>query len=122
MRKHKYNVSAPEKRRALGRTFGSQAEMRYAQQLELACQEGFMTEYICQPKFRLGSDAYFYVADFLVIPEGIDQRPYVVDVKGVETQMFKRHKMMWGEHGRLRLDVVKETSPGKFKVVESIGG
>jgi hypothetical protein len=116
----KYKVSPPEKRRALGRTFGSQAEMRYCLQLQSWKEAGIITDYICQPKVWLGVPTYTYTPDYFVIPVG--GKPHYVDVKGMETTTFKRHKKMWAEHGALDLVIVKETSPRKFKVSERLGG
>ena len=124
----KYKVSPPEKRTALGRTFGSQAEKRYALQLESCKTAGLVLDYICQPKIWLGVPQYTYTPDFLVCLVVFGGKypgsvlPYFVDVKGFETTTFKRHKKMWAEHGALDLVIVKETSPGKFKSVETIKG
>ena len=116
----KYKVSAPEKRTALGRTFGSQAEKRYCLQLESCKEAGVVIDYICQPKVWLGVPEYTYTPDFLVVPEG--ELPHYVDVKGMETTTFKRHKKMWAKHGALDLVIIKETSANKFKVTERIRG
>tara|TARA_Y100000401_G_C8206035_1_gene166033 strand:- start:74 stop:445 length:372 start_codon:yes stop_codon:yes gene_type:complete len=119
----KYKVSPPEERRALGRTFGSKAEMRYALTLESMKEAGLIIAYVCQPKLWLGVPEYTYTPDFIVCPspeEGKTALPYFVDVKGMETTTFKRHKKMWAKHGPLELVLVKETSPGKFKTYEVI--
>lgn len=126
-RQGKYKVSPPEQRTALGRTFGSQAEKRYALQLESWKSSGVIVDYICQPKVWLGSPVYTYTPDFLVIPEASQQypgsvMPHYVDVKGMETTTFKRHKKMWKAHGALDLVIVKEVAPNKFKVTERIKG
>ena len=118
--RNKYKVSPPEKRRALGRTFGSQAEKRYALMLEACVECEAIADYICQPKVWLGVPENVYVPDFLVVPIGSLQ--YYVYVKGVETAKFKRDKKLWKEYGRLALHVVKEKGAHKFETSEVIGG
>lgn len=119
MPRNKYKVAPAEKRTALGRTFGSQAERRYAEMLEAMWQAGAIRDYICQPRVWLGVVENVYIPDFLVVPEG--GTPYYVDVKGVQTAKFKRDKKLWAAYGRGRLEIVKETSANKFKTVEVIG-
>lgn len=118
MRNHKYKISPPEERKYLGRTFGSKAEMRYCQNLQLLVEGNALEDYVCQPKVWLGVPENIYVPDFLVIPK--EELPYYVDVKGMETQKFKRDKKLWASYGRLPLVIVKESSPAKFKTKEVI--
>ena len=120
MRNNKYKVSPPEKRRALGRTFGSQAEKRYCLVLEQLVEASVILDYVCQPRVWLGLPECVYVPDFLVIPE--DDRPYYVDVKGMETAKFKRDKKLWHKYGRLQLRIIKEKGQGKFETSEVVGG
>ena len=118
----KYKVSPPDERRALGRTFGSKAEMKYALALEEMVKKELIVDYICQPKVWLGVPEYTYTPDFLVVPnQADDKQAYYVDVKGVETQSFKRHKKMWAQHGRLKLIIVKCSGKDSFKQTEVIG-
>ena len=118
--RNKYKVSPPEKRRALGRTFGSQAEKRYAVMLEACVECEAIFDYICQPKVWLGVPVNIYVPDFLVVPSGAT--PYYVDVKGMESAKFMRDKKLWKQYGRLTLHIVKEKRPSVFETVELIGG
>ena len=116
---NKFGVAPTEKRIALGRTFGSQAERRYAELLESLWEAGVIRDYVCQPRVWLGVPENVYYPDFLVAPEG--GAHYYVDVKGKETAQFKRNKVLWKKYGRARLEIIKETSANKFKTVEVIG-
>ena len=119
MARNKYKVSPPSERRFNGRTYGSKAEMRYAEQLYVLRDNGHIIEFVEQPRLWLGVPENIYVPDFLVIPAEDD--PYYVDVKGVETAKFKRDKKLWAAYGRLHLLVVK-ASGKKFEVAEVIRG
>ena len=101
----KYRVSLPDERRWNGRTYGSKAEMRYAQQLDVLLRAGEILDYVEQPRRCLGVPENVYVPDFLVIPS--EGRPYYVDVKGHETAKFKRDVKLWASYGHLPLHVVK---------------
>ena len=71
MRKqNKYNVSPKDERTYLGRTFGSKAERRYCEQLEMMWEAGVIFDYICQPAVWLGVPENKYKPDFLVVPDG----------------------------------------------------
>lgn len=111
----KYKVSPPEERRYNGRTYGSKSEMRYAKHLDRLLEQGIVLDFVCQPKTWLGVPENVYVPDFLIIPHG--GPPYYVDVKGMETQKFKRDKKLWKAYGRLALHVVKAKGE-KFYVSE----
>jgi hypothetical protein len=116
MGRNKYKVAPSEQRRADGRTFGSKAEKDYWLELKLGRVNGIYWDVLCQPKVNL-VEGYSVVWDFLVVPVG--DPPFYVDVKGVETTMFKRHKKMWQAHGWLDLHVVKR-SGRKFKTTEVV--
>jgi hypothetical protein len=94
--------------------------MEYARNLSLLIGAGEVLEVVEQPKVTLGVPENVYVPDFLVVPKiGC---PYYVDVKGVETQVFKKNKMLWSRYGRLDLIVVKRKSTGKFTVTDHVKG
>lgn len=116
----KYKVSKPEDRRFMGRTFDSKAECQYAMQLYMMLECGAILDFICQPRVWLGVPENVYVPDFLVIPE--QAAPYYVDVKGHETQKFKRDKKLWKAYGRLELVIVKHKRGDKFETTETIKG
>ena len=114
----KYKVSPANERQFLGRTFGSKAEMQYCMMLERMVDEEIIRDYVCQPRVWLGVPENVYVPDFLVVPVGAP--PHYVDVKGVETQKFKRDKKLWKQYGRLPLHIVKRLKDAKFKTSEVI--
>ena len=114
----KYKVAPAEERKALGRTFSSKAEKEYALHLEAMVDNGILIDYVCQPRVWLGVYENVYVPDFLVIPVGAS--PHYVDVKGHETNKFKRDKKLWKAYGRLPLVIVKSVGKGKFKTSERI--
>ena len=94
---HKYKVSPPNERRHNGRTYASKAEMFYAINLYFQLDNGIILDFVEQPRLWLGMPDCKFVPDFLVIP--IDERPYYVDVKGVETAQFKKNKKLWAKYG-----------------------
>jgi predicted nuclease of restriction endonuclease-like RecB superfamily len=114
---NKYKVSPAADRRWEGRTYGSKAEMQYAQQLWQLRKMGEIVEYIEQPRLWLGVPENVYIPDFFVVSEcGVC---WYVDVKGMETQKFKRDKKLWRAYGRHSLHLVKKSGKG-FKVYETI--
>lgn len=116
-RRHKYNVSPVDQRTARGRVYASKAEKEYADMLWLLRDSGDYDEVVEQPCVQLGED-FKYRPDFLVIGEaGIEY----VDVKGVETNDFKRTKKLWKKYGRLTLAVVKRKGK-RFVVSERLEG
>lgn len=104
MARNKYKVSPPDERRFNGRTYGSKAEMYYAQQLYKLREMGEVIEFVEQPRTWLGVPENVYVPDFFVVPK--DGACYYVDVKGVETPKFKRDKKLWASYGRVDLVIV----------------
>tara|TARA_Y100001963_G_scaffold47097_1_gene66425 strand:+ start:1214 stop:1570 length:357 start_codon:yes stop_codon:yes gene_type:complete len=116
MGRSKYKVAPSDQRRADGRTFGSKAEKDYYLELKAGREAGIYHEVVCQPKVHL-VEGYNVVWDFLVVP--VVAAPFYVDVKGVETAMFKRHKKMWLAHGWLDLHIVKR-SGRKFTTTEVV--
>lgn len=119
MKRTKYKVAPPEERRYLGRTFGSKAEREYCELLELELTMGEINSYICQPRIWLGVPENVYIPDFLVIPRNIGERPYYIDVKGMETSKFRRDKKLWKQYASLDLHVVKKKG-SKFVTSEII--
>ena len=117
MARNKYKVSPPDERRFNGRTYGSKAEMYYAQQLYKLREIGEVIEFVEQPRLWLGVPENVYVPDFFVVPK--EGNCYFVDVKGVETQKFKRDKKLWASYGRIDLVIVK-CKGKKLKVSEVI--
>lgn len=105
-KRSKYNVAPAEDRRWNGRAYDSKAEMLYAIHLEEQRALGVLIEIVAQPRIWLGVPENVYVPDFLVIPaEGFGEAHYI-DVKGVETQQFKKVKKLWKAYGRIPLKIV----------------
>jgi len=118
-RHHKYGVSASAERTWHGRTYHSKAEMEYAKQLEFQRQVGEIIEYTEQPRGALGVPENEYRPDFFVVPT--NEMPYYVDVKGKETQQFKKTKKLWARYGRLDLHVVRKQGK-RFSTSEVVEG
>ena len=76
-----------------------------------------------QPGFDLGEDTR-YRADFLVAETTLHSDGsvivYDVDVKGVETDAFKRIKRLWQKYGVMPLHVVKRGETIKVIIVEEL--
>ena len=119
MRRNKFRVAPADQRKFLGKTYPSKAEMLYAVELQHLLDAGLIIEYVEQPKLWLGVPENKYIPDFLVIPR--DGIPYYVDVKGIETPVFKKNKRLWRSYGRLQLFLVKRKGT-KFEVYEVVEG
>ncbi len=116
---NKYKVSPPNERRHNGRTYASKAEMMYAINLYFQQDHGIILDFVEQPRLWLGVPLNKYVPDFLVIPR--DERPFYVDVKGIETAAFKKNKKLWAAYGYLDLHVVKRKG-NNFITSEIVNG
>lgn len=98
-----------------GIEFDSQKEAEYYCQLKLLKRAGeikgfgLQPRYELQPKFRKNGKKYrpiTYIADFVI--SNNDGTTEIVDVKGVETQVFKiKKKMFEYKYPDLTLKVVK---------------
>jgi hypothetical protein len=115
-RRNKYNVAPAEARRWNGRTYGSRAEMLYAQELWTQRDCGAILEYIEQPRLWLGVALNVYVPDFFVVAK---QGVWYVDVKGRETPKFAKDCKLWAEYGRHPLHIVKRVR-GAFETARII--
>lgn len=89
---------------ANGLSYASKAEAKRADELDLLTKLHHIRGYISQPRFRLGCPENVYVADFLVFPKKGD--PWAEDVKGVQTQKFKRDTKLWKAYGPCKLHVL----------------
>lgn len=119
MKRNKFRVAPPEQRKFMGKTYASKAEMLYAVELHMMLDAGLIIEYIEQPRLWLGVPENKYIPDFLVIPR--DGIPYYVDVKGMETAVFKKNKRLWRAYGRLQLFLAKRKRD-RFEVYEIVEG
>ena len=95
-----------------GVKYRSKAEALRARDLDLDVAGGLIRFWLGQPKFRLGVPENVYVADFLVIAL---HDAWVEDVKGVETDKFRRDKRLWLAYGPCPLRVLR-----RGRVVEVI--
>ena len=87
-----------------GVRYASKAEAARACEFDFLLRAGHILLWIGQPTIRLGVPENVYRPDFLVIPtEGL---PWFEDVKGVETQKFRRDKKLWARYGKLPLRII----------------
>lgn len=97
-----------------GHTFDSKAEARYYQELKLLERAGEVLFFRLQPRYRLLDSfekddkkhiAIDYIADFEIHHK--DGSIEVVDVKGVQTQVFKIKEKMFNKKYPHKLSVVQ---------------
>ena len=106
-----------------GVSYASKAEAKRASVLDLMARAGDVAWWIAQPKFRLGCPENVYVPDFLVARtnggtfRGRGFSIHAEDVKGHETQKFKRDKRLWRRYGPFELHIIK---PGSTEVVTPV--
>lgn len=119
-------VSPKEERTYNGELFASKAEMEYYRDVLLInVAGGLIKEIKRQPKYELGCPENVYRADFIcamVKPDEMGnmvQYPIVVDVKGMTTAAFARHRRLWSVYGPCPLHIVKRSGKG-FKTVEIV--
>lgn len=115
--RNKFKVSPPNQRSYKGRTYDSKAEMLFAQRLDLLVSSGDVVDYCEQPKSHLAGELW-YRPDFLVIEPA---KAYFVDVKGVETDGFKKVKAAWQGRRGLDLHVIKRKREN-FETIEIVRG
>lgn len=128
-RRNKYRVAPKEDRTWNGRVYASKAEMLYARDvLDMKRRNIKSFNYWHQPSYRLGCPENKYVADFCVQETPINSTAavlYAVDVKGVETPVFRKNKRLWKVYGPYPLHIVKRQRNNRkgmsgFKTVEII--
>lgn len=102
-KKSKYN----NKRIKLdGHLFDSKKEADYYCELKLRLSAGDIRGFCIQPKFILTADI-IYIADFIVFEN--DGNVRIVDVKGIETDVFKLKKRLFEEKFEyLELEIIKD--------------
>ena len=101
MRKNKYNAKPTIYR---GWRFDSKAEAAYAKHLDDQIKLGVVAFWLRQTPFDLTEDDR-YRADFMVFETGSEM--YAVDVKGAETESFRRVRRLWLKYGQVPLKIVK---------------
>lgn len=112
-------VSPREERTYNGELFASKAEMHYYRDVLTVLQRnGFINNLHRQPKFALGCPENVYRADFGFYDITFGKN-VVVDVKGMTTAAFARHRRLWSIYGPCPLHIVKRSGK-KFKTVEIV--
>lgn len=109
--RHKFGAERTE---ANGRKYASKAESRYAQDLALHQQSGQLLFWLEQVPIRLPGKTK-YVVDFVEFWANGDVK--FVDVKGVETQLFKLKKRQVESIYPFEIEVVKKPAARKRKAV-----
>lgn len=104
--RNRYNVAPPEERRVRGKTYASKAERQYADRMYALRDAGVVRLVLEQTTLWLGVPENTYRPDFFVIEA--DGTAYFVDVKGVETQAFRKTKKLWAAYGPAPLHIVKK--------------
>ena len=108
---NKYKVSAKADRTYAGKVYASKAEMFFAQMLARMLANGEVRAVIEQPVVML--DIIRYVPDFLVTYN--DGQVMYIDVKGMETPVFRMKLKLWKKYGPGKLRLVKQSGkPNKF--------
>lgn len=97
-----------------GRWYDSQAEALRASQLDLLVRGGQVLFWSNQPVFELGIRDRLYKADFFVVGRSPEGGPmyWVEEVKGFQTQQWKRNKSLWRTYGRYPLVVLQRVRDG----------
>jgi hypothetical protein len=108
--KPKVNKYGAEKTPVDGILFDSKAEANYYSELKLRQRAGDIKAFVIQPRFLLveannGNRRAEYRADFGIVEN--DGTFTVVDVKGMETAMFKIKRKMFEEQTGIKLEVAK---------------
>lgn len=101
MIRHKFHAKPTE---SDGIKFASKAEARYYEHLKLRQRAGEVVFFLRQVPIHLPGEVR-YVMDFLVFETTGDVR--MVDVKGMETEMFKAKKRMVEAMYPIKIEVVK---------------
>ena len=101
-KRNKYNAKPTQYR---GWRFDSKAEANYARQLDIYQETGVISFWLRQTPIDLTENDR-YRPDFLVVDATGDI--YVVDVKGAETESFRRIRRLWLKYGPVPLKIVKK--------------
>lgn len=101
-----------------GIKFDSKVEGDYYLYLKDLEKAGLLRVLEIQPKVYLTDAKILYIPDFL-IQNSLDIEPYYVDVKGVETPVFKLKKKLWKFYEKSELRLVRRKA-GKFVISERV--
>lgn len=99
-----------------GHKFASKAERDFYIVLKNLEAIGQIKLLELQPKVYMTDSRILYKPDFLI--EENEERIYI-DVKGMETPVFKLKKKLWKHYGQGKLRLVKKSGK-RFKVLEEI--
>ncbi len=102
IKRNKYNAKATIYR---GWRFDSKAEAEYAKVLDQQIETGHVHFWMRQVPFDITEDDR-YKCDFLVFYTNGEVA--AVDVKGVETESWRRTRRLWIKYGPMPLHVVKK--------------
>ena len=119
MARHKYHVAPKADRTWRGVLYASKAERLRAEYLDELLRMGELIHVLEQPTYRLGCAENRYRPDFLCVDR--NGEVWAEDVKGMETQAFKRHKRLWRKYGPCPLRIVKLAGK-KWKTTEIVEG
>ena len=116
-RQNKYN--AKRSQGIDGYWYASGAERDYHDLVLWPMQEsGLISDLARQPQVELTKACIRYKPDFYYIEDG---REVYVDVKGMETDLFKLKAKLWRYYGPAVLRIVKRSGKAKgFKTVKEI--
>ena len=96
-----------------GFRFASKAEAKYYEELKLRCNDGGdVLFFLRQVPFHLPGNTR-YVVDFQEFH--VDGSVHFIDVKGVETGMFKLKKRMVEQLYPVKIEIVKNSRRGRRK-------
>lgn len=111
--KHKYNAQRCEYE---GINFASKSEKDFYIYLQTLQKMGQIKILELQPKVYLTDAKILYKPDFLIKE---NNEEIFIDVKGMETPVFKLKKKLWKFYGQGKLRLVKK-SGRNFKVIEEV--
>ena len=116
-RRNKYSVAPKADRTHDGILYASKLEMSRAITLQTMLRAGVALHVIEQPLVRLGCAENKYRPDFFVVWS--DGLAMYEDVKGVETQAFRRNVKLWAKYGPAPLRILTRVGNGwKIKTIE----
>lgn len=90
-----------------GHEFDSKAERDYFSQLKLLESAGEIEILELQPKVYMTDSRILYKPDFLILEKKLNEKVYI-DVKGMETPVFRLKMRLWKEYGAGTLRLVKK--------------
>jgi len=99
-----------------GIKFDSKAEAEYYECLQRELRLGLIDSIEVQPKVYLTEARILYKSDFLVTENG---KKYYVDIKGMQTPVFRLKLKLWKFYGAGELRLIKKSGK-KFIEIERV--